>query len=464
MYKERLQWLGTLAVAEVGTWLSWKQVATALPAWTQWVAIGVVAVGFLLYFPFAKDDDGNVRRLINVRARGRGNQTAVTGGTAPANTGTMISTLKGDVHVNGIQMTYSELKDMTVDASRPVVLPEAREVARAVASETAVQTIDERAGLLVQKVIEQINEDNPQLFARWDDPRFLAALTSAQRSFAETGDEDLADTLARLVKGLASQPIRTRREIVLRQAIEVAPRLTTEHINALAVQMYLTNFKINEPYFGPDWIIRALNTLLSHYYGRIPTSALDLQYMSSTGVCYTSQLTAFAKSPYQTLHERYANAMYPSFTLDDVDEIISDADPDHEKYQRMLAAHVTGPDDVVETDQGQMVSKEGARFRVAPESAPRVLARERNVDAFKLTPEEMKLRKMVLQRTLTVEGFKAEVARVKPELATFLDAIERVGVLNYPMHPVGFIIARHEIDSRAPQLAAVIDAAFDEES
>jgi hypothetical protein len=69
------------------------------------------------------------------------------------------------------------------------VLPEAR----GVASEAAVAEINHRTDFFLDKVIQRFNETNPGLFARWDDPRFLAAFTSAQRSYAETGDESLAD-------------------------------------------------------------------------------------------------------------------------------------------------------------------------------------------------------------------------------------------------------------------------------
>jgi hypothetical protein len=69
---------------------------------------------------------------------------------------------------------------------------------------------------------------------------------------------------------------------------------------------------------------------------------------------------------------------------------------------------------------------------------------------------------MILQRTLSVDEFQAKVAEIKPELTDFLNYVQSTGALNFHLHPVGFILAQHEIRSRAPQLAAVIDAAFDD--
>lgn len=451
------KWLGTSALVGVTTWLAWLQVADRLPQWSLYAVLGGVAICALLALPIGESEDGTTLRLIN-KVRGRNNQAVAASDDASV-TGNVFATGKATVHQHGLQVTLADIRRVSIDASHAEVLP----AARAVAGDTAVDVIDQRIGVITDKVIEQINEKDPKLFVRWQDPRFLAALTSAQRSYAETGDESLADLQANLLTALASQRIRTRREIILRQAIDVAPRLTNEHVNALAVNMYLTSFKINEPYYEPDWLIRALDTLLSHYYGRLPTSALDYQYMSSTGVCYTDQLRAFASGPYEILHGRYANAMYPSFTIDDLGEILSDTNPSRAKFQEMLAAHVTSEDAIVSTDQETVVTREGARFRVAPEYAPRILARERDGAAQRLTPEEQKFREMVLQRTLTAEQFKDEVTKLKPKLAEFLNNIHRIGALTYPLHPVGFILARQEIDLRAPQLAAVIDAAFDDE-
>ena len=76
--------------------------------------------------------------------------------------------------------------------------------------------------------------------------------------------------------------------------------------------------------------------------------------------------------------------------------------------------------------------------------------------------KSVRYRNMALQRTLTVEQFKEKVVEVKAELADFLNLIQITGALNFHLHPVGFILAQHEIRSRAPQLAALKDAAFDD--
>lgn len=352
--------------------------------------------------------------------------------------------------VHGV--TEERAREIAEAASRETVLREGRAVAEAV--------ITERVNHLNGLIFERIREEDNALFNRFEDPRFLAALTSAQRGYAETGDGDLAEELASLVVGLASQPVRSRREIFLRQAIEVAKQLTTEHINALSVQTYLTNFKLGEPYFEPEWLIKSFDTLLSHYYGRIPTSQLDYQYMSSMGVWYPDQLSTFASGPFEVLSKRYENAMYPSLTTKEVQEFLSPDHPDHEEFTTLLSAHAATEGDVKEASDGTtMVTVSGARFRIAPEAFAKVMTDSR--DLSQLSSAERSLRGLVLDRWVTTAMFKEKIAEMKPRLADFLELVHNTGLMNHHLLPVGLVLAQHEIRSRAPQLSAVIEDAID---
>lgn len=354
---------------------------------------------------------------------------------------------------NHYGVTEERAREISETVSRETVLREGRAVAEAV--------INERVEHLTNLIFDLIKRVDANLFNRFEDPRFLAALTSAQRGYAETGDADLAEELASLVVGLASQPVRSRREIFMRQAIEVAKQLTTEHVNALSVQTLLTSFKLGEPYFEPEWLIKALNTLLRPYYGRIPDSPLDYQYMSSMGACYTDQLRAFASGPYHILHSRYKNAMYSSLVTADIQDLIDPENPDSVAFQKLLGYHAASEEDVKQVDGKPHVTVTGARFRVAPEAADRVLSDDRQVGGLSLTTAEAALRALVHPRMLTVDQFKDKVVETKPELAEFLDSVHSSGLLNYHLLPVGLVLAQHEIKARAPQLAAVIDNAID---
>ena len=201
------------------------------------------------------------------------------------------------------------------------------------------QKLNERFGELTDMLMGRINERDATLFNRFADPRFLGPLGSAHRTYAETGSESLGETLSRLLTDLAAQPVGSRREIFLRQAIDVTRVLTIEHINSLAVKLFITGIKFSEPY-DTDMLIRSLDTLLKPYYERIPTSRIDYQYMCSTGVCQTSQIGSLPIDPYEALYERYRNSMYPALRFSDLED-----NPLFVENQHLFLCYVESEDD-----------------------------------------------------------------------------------------------------------------------
>ena len=115
------------------------------------------------------------------------------------------------------------------------------------------------------------------------------------------------------------------------------------------------------------------------------------------------------------------------------------------------------------TDEGTAVSPEGARFRVSQDQVETVLTSSNYVEK-KLSEPEKQLRAMVLARMISVDDFKQRIAELRPELSSLLDTLKRTDALSFPMQPVGFVLSQHEMESRTPQLAILIDAVFEDES
>jgi hypothetical protein len=450
------RWLGASALVEVTTWLAWLQVADRLPHWSLYAVLGGVGVCALLALPLGENEDGTTRRLINVR--GRSNSSGVSGDQSP---------VSGNVIVAGKQHTVLvvsaiEAREISNATGRSALLPETRAISMPDAKAVVDQTLNERFGELTDMLMDRINEKDARLFNRFADPRFIGPLGSAHRTYAETGSKQLGETLSGLLAELAAQQVGSRREIFLRQAVEVTRILTIEHVNSLAVKLFITGFMFAEPY-DTDMLIRALDTLLSPYYGRIPTSRWDYQYMSSTGVCEDGQLGAWASEPYQALYEKYRNSMYPALrTADLKDNFLSEDGPYNEESERLLLMFAESEDDVRVTDQGALLSLEGARFRVAPDRVAKVLGTTHDAEKY-MTEAEKELRAIVLARTISLDDFKKRISESKPELATLLDTVQKTGALHFPMQPVGFVLAQHEMHSRTPQLATLIDDMFDDE-
>jgi hypothetical protein len=421
----------------------------------------VFLIASVAMFPWGRNDDGSPKSLgrsISTRVRGRSNASLASGGDNSPNTGNVVTTGKGNVV---LVVTAADARQISNDTGRSQLLPETRSITMPDAKTVVEQTLNRRFGELTDMLLDRINDRDTGLFTRFADPRFLGPLGTAHRAYAETGSEQLGATLSEMLADLAAQSVGSRREIFLRQAIEVTRVLTIEHINSLAVKLFIAVFTLGEPY-DTDMLIRSLDTLLSPYYGRLPTSRFDYQYMSSTGVCESGQLGSFAGKPYQVLYEKYRNSMYPALTYADLeDNLLSEQNPNIAQNQELLWFFADSEDGVQVEGQVTRVAKDAARFRVAQDCAIKILDAQR-VPEQHLTEPEKELRAMVLARTLTLDQFKNRISELKPKLTALLDTVERTGALEFPMQPVGFVLAQHAIRSRTTQLAAQIDALYDD--
>jgi hypothetical protein len=451
------RWLGEWAVVGLTAWLGWEQVKDHLAPWSLYAVLGGVGVCALLALPLGENEDGTTFRLIS-KVRSRNNSSVVSGDQSPITSNVTVTGRRHTVVV----VTPAEARQISNDTGRNELMRDTKAITMPDARAAVDETLNERFGELTDTLIEHINERDTKFFNRFADPRFLGPLGVAHRSYAELGSEELRTTLSRLLTDLAGQPAGSRREIFLRQAIEVTRVLTIEHVNSLTVKLFL-QLTLTVPY-NTDMLITALDTLLSPYYRRIATSNWDYQYMSSTGVCQDGQLGAFATEIYQFVYEKYRNSMYPALrTADLEDKFLSEDGPYNEESERLLLAYAESEDDVVVTDKGTLLSVEGARFRVAPDRAAKILATTRDAEQH-LTEAEKELRAIVLARTISLDDFRKRIAVLRPELAALLDTLQRTGALHFPMQPVGFVLAQHEVQSRAPQLAGLVDEIFDDQS
>lgn len=456
----RLNWAGHSTITAMVVLLAWKQVGGGrpLPQWSMWAVAGLVVFGAVLTFPYTKNDDGSPRRVYRLLMRGRSNASLASGGDNSPNAGNVVTSGSGNIVV---AVTVADARQISNDTGRAQLLSETQSITMPDAKAQLEQILNRRFGELTDMLLERINDRDTGLFRRFADPRFLGPLGTAHRAYAETGGEQLGATLSEALADLAAQPVGSRREIFLRQAIEVTRVLTTEHINSLAVKLFISVFAFGEPY-DTDMLIRSLDTLLRPYYGRLPTSRFDYQYMSSTGVCESGQLGGFADGPYKVLYEKYRNSMYPALTYADLeDNLLSDDNPDLAQIQELLMILAESEDGVHVDGQVTRVAKDAARFRVAEDRVIKILDTNR-VPEQHLTEPEKELRAMVLARTLTLDQFKNRISELKPELAALLDTLERTGALQFPMQPVGFVLAQHEIRSRTPQVAAQVDVLYED--
>ncbi|MCP3811198.1 hypothetical protein NLX62_02420 [Mycobacteriaceae bacterium Msp059] len=310
-------------------------------------------------------------------------------------------------------------------------------------AQEANATHNNRAIKMTSEVITRATARDPELLERFVDPRAQVALLKAQEAYGETGDDELGKILAGLVVDLVSESPRTRREIVLREAIECAPRLTSQHLAALSVIVELKNMRYR---WARDvgGLLESFDRDFRPFYDRIPTDAFEYGYMGATAA--GSYLPGLGNTAYDAVFNGHPNAMYAPFPIEDVpDEWVPD-----EASGKELSAMLW----LLNSEQ-----VEKRRIKLAPDAADVVL--RANPDATPpLTEMQKNLRQFLKDRSIDAGAFKAHLRESYPELAAFFDVIDSTLALHFTPSPVGSMLARHEMATRSPETAAEMDKLF----
>jgi hypothetical protein len=307
----------------------------------------------------------------------------------------------------------------------------------------ASTTYDNRASKMASEVVTQTVATDPELLERFKDPRAQVALLKAQQAYGESGDDQLGTILAGLVVSLVAEPVRTRREIVLREAIECAPRLTPHHLNALVVIVLLTRMVYrNATDVGA--LITALDNDFRPYYGAIPVDAFEYSYMGATAAGV--YLPGLGKTSYSTVFNDHPNAMYPPFRQDEIPEGWA---PDEDSANELRALLWLLKADPIEN----------STLKISPEVAGIVLRADPDAQP-PLTEMQMRLREFAKARSVTEAVFTATIREQKPDLAAFFDTIDTTHALHFRPTPVGMMLARHAVAARSAHAAEQMDTMF----
>jgi hypothetical protein len=131
-------------------------------------------------------------------------------------------------------ISYSDAKEIALDVYRANFLQLSSE-----ASSIAVA----RAEQLTDQFLKKLQAEKPEGVASMRDPGMQIALFSAQKEYAKSGDKDMEGLLVDILVNRASQTDRNIRQIVLDEALVVAPKLTIEQLVAVTLNFTLSKLQ-----------------------------------------------------------------------------------------------------------------------------------------------------------------------------------------------------------------------------
>lgn len=141
---------------------------------------------------------------------------------------------------DGVQV--KNLKRSNVTINQGLSYTECREIAKDVYEASfyrlagiAKEIADERAGIITEKILKKLQNENPNGFDQFKTPDFQYGIFTVQREFARNGDKDLGELLVDLLVDRSKQEQRNILQIVLNESLNIAPKLTNDQLAALAV-------------------------------------------------------------------------------------------------------------------------------------------------------------------------------------------------------------------------------------
>lgn len=135
----------------------------------------------------------------------------------------------GDVSIG---LSYTDTKEMMLDVFKDNFLQ---------LSNIAMETATDRVGELSEKILKRLEEEGSIVFNKAQDPDFQYSLYSIQKEYAKTGDEELGDLLINLLIDKSKQDDRNLLQIVLDEALNVAPKLTKDQLSLLSLMFSVKN-------------------------------------------------------------------------------------------------------------------------------------------------------------------------------------------------------------------------------
>jgi hypothetical protein len=221
----------------------------------------------------------------------------------------------GAVTVVHAGLTVSDAKEMVL----ALALPEFERL-----TERATNIACERAAEMIeQRLMPRLLELHPEGVQTFEDPDVQFALLSAVRSYARTGDGDLADVLVDILVDRTKETERTIRQIALNESLEVASKLTPDQFDALSL-VWLIRYTVNRTIVSRQSLADYIDRSWSPYISQIRTGNSSFQHLEYAG-CGSVGVGGMKVG--NIMRGRYAGVFSTGFTRETLFELLGQIIP-----------------------------------------------------------------------------------------------------------------------------------------
>ncbi len=210
----------------------------------------------------------------------------------------------GQLTVN-VGISYAEARQISLDVMKSELAPLTQ-----VAFNTAVSRIEEYG----DKLLSKIQERNPAAVQSFTDPAIQFALKDAQKEYAKTGDNDLAEVTIDLLIDRMQCEKRDRVSLVLDDALGKATKLTSGDLDALSVAFLFKDSKRVD--LNNHTKLLAFLDFVKQFSVNASTSNASFQYIESLGCASLMQFSGISLC--EVLRKSYPGLFAKGFSQEEI--------------------------------------------------------------------------------------------------------------------------------------------------
>ncbi len=314
-------------------------------------------------------------------------------------------------------LTYSDVRDIAADVYEGRFLK---------LSGDAAELAGQRARMIIEQYIEQLQQQNPVGVEQAADVDFQHALYGVQRDYARTGDEDLASLLVDLLVDRSKATQRTLMQIVLNESLVTAPKLTPQQVAALGL-VFLLRYTQNSQVASVPTIGDYLDKFVKPLIDGFSLTTSSVQHMEFAG-CGTIGMTG------ASIQLLFATTYKGLFTRGFERAQITIVNPSPQ-FNSMIIACTRDP----------------LRLQVSARSDEvlETVIKERNIS----DEEAVHLRSLFSVGMMSEDEIKASLIEQRDYMGPLMEAWVSTSLMNFTLTSVGMAIGHASIKRHAGEFA-----------
>lgn len=208
-------------------------------------------------------------------------------------------------------LTYSDVKAIALDVFNSNFLK---------LSQEALSTAVQRAEEITNNFILRLQKDKPNSLESVKDPGFQNALYEAQKSYAKTGDKDMADVLVDVLVDRVEHQERNLKQIVLDESISVIPKLTSSQLDSLTI-VFLLKYSINHGINNFETLKKYLETNIKPFTENLSKEQSHYQHLEFAGC---GSISISSNNIEDIFKNYYRGLFYKGFDKEEFEEQIGE--------------------------------------------------------------------------------------------------------------------------------------------